>query len=695
MSNFSNKLLLASLLAFARLICAAPSDDTANVLMQAAMKKELVDGDLNGAIKQYAAIVAKYKNDRAVTAMALVHMAECHQKMGDAESRKIYEQVVREYGDQKEAVTLARARLGTGGTAAVNGAVSRQIWSGPMADNMGTPSPDGRLLSFTDWETGDLAIRDVAAASNRRLTSQSSPYSDGYAFKSRVSPDGKYVAFGWQKSNGVDLRLIGIDGAGLRVLYANPEIEYIEPAGWSPDGKRILAKLNSRSRTVRIAWIPVANGPEATLKTLPWGSLGYVSLSPDGSHVAYDFRPKEDSPNRNIMLLSSDGSRETALSENAAGEEVFGWSPDGKMLLFKSNRSGAPDLWAFRLTGGKVEVPPALVRRDVGGRVEPMGVTNRGSLYYSLKTSTSDVYTATWDWVLGKEGGEPKIAGHRLLGVNRSPDWSPDGKYLAYTSQPGSRDSAIITILSLETGEERQLSSKTITPWQGTLWSLDGRSLMVVGFDQKKRRGVYAVDVLSGDATVLVQDQTGQTIFNPEWLPGGKSIVYYRRDTDNTGTTSHLVVKDLQSGIERELRSGSEKGGYLYTSVSPDGQFLAFLSGGNGSTGALKVTPIRGGDPRDLDTFDKTSTVHRLLGWTPDSRQVILASFHRVGDRISGRELWAIPVGGGEPHRLPALDGEPPFRFHPNGQQVAFQSSRNGLEIWAMENFLTTPTNSK
>src|ERR1044071_2132696 len=98
MSNFSNKLMLASLLAFARFICAAPSDDTANGLMQTAMKKELVDGDLNGAIRQYAAIAAKYKNDRAVTAMALVHMAECYQKMGDAESRKIYERVTREFG---------------------------------------------------------------------------------------------------------------------------------------------------------------------------------------------------------------------------------------------------------------------------------------------------------------------------------------------------------------------------------------------------------------------------------------------------------------------------------------------------------------------------------------------------------------------------------------------------------------------
>ena len=51
--------------------------------LQAAMRTATVDGDLSKAIKQYAAIVAKYKNDREVTAMALVHMAEAYQKMLD------------------------------------------------------------------------------------------------------------------------------------------------------------------------------------------------------------------------------------------------------------------------------------------------------------------------------------------------------------------------------------------------------------------------------------------------------------------------------------------------------------------------------------------------------------------------------------------------------------------------------------
>jgi lipopolysaccharide biosynthesis regulator YciM len=65
--------------------------------LQAAIRSETVDGDRNAAIKQYSVIVSRHKADRAVIAMALVHMAECYQKLGDTQARKIFEQVVRDH----------------------------------------------------------------------------------------------------------------------------------------------------------------------------------------------------------------------------------------------------------------------------------------------------------------------------------------------------------------------------------------------------------------------------------------------------------------------------------------------------------------------------------------------------------------------------------------------------------------------
>jgi thioredoxin-like negative regulator of GroEL len=125
---------LLALVAAAGLM-AADTAGQANLMMEAARKKEVVDGDLNGAIKQYAEIVARFKSDRAATAAALVGMADCYQKMGNSEARKVYEQVLREYADQKEPASTARARLGllSGAARANSETTSRRVWVGPYS----------------------------------------------------------------------------------------------------------------------------------------------------------------------------------------------------------------------------------------------------------------------------------------------------------------------------------------------------------------------------------------------------------------------------------------------------------------------------------------------------------------------------------------------------------------------------------
>src|SRR6185503_12996209 len=80
----------------------------ADVTLQKAMRKETLEGDLKGAIVLYEKAVAEAKNDRATAAKALIHLAECHQKLGDAEATKIYERVVRGYADQREQLAEAQ-----------------------------------------------------------------------------------------------------------------------------------------------------------------------------------------------------------------------------------------------------------------------------------------------------------------------------------------------------------------------------------------------------------------------------------------------------------------------------------------------------------------------------------------------------------------------------------------------------------
>src|SRR5712691_10063914 len=86
-------------------------DDQAEVLMQAAHQKQLVEGQLEEAIQLYRRIVQEHAGSRAVAAKALLEMGLCYEKLGNTEARKAYERLLRDYGDQNEAVVQARARL--------------------------------------------------------------------------------------------------------------------------------------------------------------------------------------------------------------------------------------------------------------------------------------------------------------------------------------------------------------------------------------------------------------------------------------------------------------------------------------------------------------------------------------------------------------------------------------------------------
>ena len=167
---------LTTMLAVTRSSVTAQVRDKTDPAFKAAMDKETVEGDLRGAIEQYKKIAQS--QDRSIAAKALIRMAECYQKLGDVQARKIFEQVVRDYADQPDPVKTARAHLGVTLAALNTGMTTRQVWTGPDVDTYGSVSPDGRLISFTDWGTGDLALHDVTTGQNRRLTTNKKDWND-------------------------------------------------------------------------------------------------------------------------------------------------------------------------------------------------------------------------------------------------------------------------------------------------------------------------------------------------------------------------------------------------------------------------------------------------------------------------------------------------------------------------------------
>ena len=672
-------------------------------LFQKALVKERAEGDLEAAIALYQRIAREHAENRALAAKALVQMGQCYEKLGKAEARKAYRRVIRDYADQQEQAKMARVRLAAltrpKRAADASTMVVRRVWAGPDVDILGAPSPDGRYLSYVDWETGDQAIRDLTTGENRRLTNKGTWLeSSEYALFSTMSPDGQQVAYAWLNKDFLyDLRLIGFDGSEPRVLYSNQELPYLQPAAWSPDGKHILANFSRKDGTNQIVMVSVADGSVRVLKTLDWRYPQKMSLSPDGRYIVYDFPPEEDAPERDIFLLATDGSREIPLVEHPANDLVPVWAPDGKSIVFSSDRTGTMAAWVLRVTEeGKPGGSPELVKQDIGRRALPLGFTQKGSFYYGLETGMTDVYVAALELATGKLLAPPRRATQAFVGANTSPDWSPDGKYLAYVSQRGRAPfglgSHIIAIRSVETGQERELSPKVNPrPNYGTLrWSPDGRSLLVLGRDKKGRQGLYQLDADTGAVTPVVQVEPGDYVHQAVWSRDGRAIFYTRHDSSTK--SSLILVHDLATGREKELYRavipGLIGGGLA---VSPNGKQLAFITGDQATRSqALKVMPAAGGETRDLLRAQEPEVIawQGGLAWTPDGREVLFG-MHSTSLEEQTVELWRISAEGGEPEKLElAMENLRGLRFHPDGQRIVFTAGQRKAEVWVMENFL-------
>src|SRR5207244_9789425 len=113
---------------------------------------------------------------------------------------------------------------------------------------------------------------------------------------------------------------------------------------WSPDGKWIAVGLDRAAESEgEIGLVSTADGSLRVLKSSQPQGLKYL-FSPDGKYLAGDFGTFEQ---REIHLLAVDGSSETPVLAQPANDRVLGWSPDGKRLLFASDRSGLSGIWAI------------------------------------------------------------------------------------------------------------------------------------------------------------------------------------------------------------------------------------------------------------------------------------------------------------------------------------------------------------
>ncbi len=675
---------------------AAQESKSAEVLLGAALHQEEVEGNFEAAIDTYRKILAEYPDNRPIAAKALLQMGRCYEKLGKSGARTAYERLVREYADQSEEVKQARTRLAAllkpPSVGKEPAFATRKVWALPDIGNIeGAPSPDGRHISFTDWETGDLAIRDLEAGTSRRLTNKGTwDTSQEFAMFSRWSPDGKQIAYDWYDGKSMDLRVIAPEGGSPRTLLDNESKEWIQTYDWTPDGGHILIFLENEAGQRQIVMVSAADGTTKVVKS--FGNPGRfpqtMRFSPDGRNIAFDQPQEANTSEHDIFLIPADGGQEVVLVKHPAHDQLLGWPPDRNGILFASDRTGSLDMWYLPVSGGAGQGSPELVRTGIE-QIVPLGFTQDGCFYYAQGGPMLDVYVATMDRINGRILTPPEKAIRQFEGANSWPAYSPDGKFLAYVSTRSRAYQAalkpnIVCVRSLETGEEREFPTK-FRRLAGTRWSPDSRFLYLAAWDDQGM-GIYRVDTKNGAIIPIVRDQGPQQIVSHSVSVDGKTLIYALRNPPGPKEPFRILSRDLTTGEEKELFSAAAEDGRPYVSLSPDGGRLAVISLKKKKT--LRLIPTKGGEPRDLLTYEDSRSGNTPLEWTADGKYIL---FSRAldGPRYS---LWRISPDGGEPKELGlGMAYFDNLSVHPDGVHLAFSSDGPMIKVpsvWVMENFL-------
>jgi len=338
-------------------------------LFQKALAKERAEGNLEEAIALYQKVIEESK-DESLAAKAQLRIGICYEKLGLNKSKlaqDAFQKVISDYPGQRDVVKMAQEKLSNLVQAQTlveqgdRGKNLRLVWEGPDVEVMGGPSPDGRYISYTDWNTGNLAVYEIATKKKRPLTGNKT-WNESFPLYSRWSPDGKRVAYDWtDKSGKGELRIVRLDGSEPRVLLdSRPGVIVSD---WSPDGKYILALIFTEEDGCLVSLVSVADGSISTIKKREWRE-GNMRFSPDGKYIAFNFQ-SEKGFDSDIYIFSIKEKTEAPLIENPANDFFLGWISNGKYLLFASDRTGTFDAWVLPIFDGKPQGEPQIVQRNI------------------------------------------------------------------------------------------------------------------------------------------------------------------------------------------------------------------------------------------------------------------------------------------------------------------------------------------
>jgi tricorn protease len=425
------------------------------------------------------------------------------------------------------------------------------------------PATNGRLVAFA--YANDLWIAGTDGSGVRRLTSH-----PGVESGPHFSPDGSLIAFTGRYEGNTDVYVVPAAGGVPARLTYHPGDDVA--LGFTPDGKAVLFSSGREvytNRYTQLFSVPVAGGFPTRL-AIPNASK--AQISPDGRTTAYV--PLAEAFNQWKHYRGGRTSR-ILLFDNAtyAVEQVpqpAGRCNDtdpmwlGDRLFFRSDRDGEFNLYAFdRQTKAVTRLTsytdfPVLNAGAGGGKIayEQAG-------YVHLFDPSAGASTRL------KLGVAADL-------VERRPRWAKGAKWIraASLSPSGARVAlefrGEIVTLPREKGDDRNLTQSPAVHERSPAWSPDGKWIAYFS-DQGGEYGlVLAPQDGKGDARRIPLKGAG-FYANPAWSPDSKKLSF----SDNSMT---LFVLDVASGAQTKVTSDPLYGPapVLHHAWSPDSRFLAY-----------------------------------------------------------------------------------------------------------------------
>ena len=218
------------------------------------------------------------------------------------------------------------------------------------------------------------------------------------------------------------------DGSKQKQITDNTEYD-LEPA-WSPNGRRIVFQRdpdgNGTDATGEI-WVMRADGSRETQLTDNAVEDNEPAWSPDGRRIAFhrdtDLNPDPDATNFDVFDMRTDGSEVRRLTDAPGFDGGPNYSPDGRKIGFDSERDGDADIWVMRRNG---DDPRQLTGEDPAeDAVEILTAWSPDGRFMAFSSTRDSVDPNIFEvYVMRADGsGETNLTNDPANDIN--PDWQP------------------------------------------------------------------------------------------------------------------------------------------------------------------------------------------------------------------------------------------------------------------------------